>query len=154
MELDLSKLGIDTTDTTEGEISHVTTNKVELPTDPAKVPEKAPQEATVDALGSDPAADPAEVVRQIREEPPEGLGKLQTAAERRRVDLQRYREAYKEYQDNIRRAKTLREEITLGARAGTDPATLLLQAVECIAAMTGDNYYFTNFKAIMDNMTA
>lgn len=154
MKLDLSKLGIETT---EGEISHVTANKAELPGDPAKATEKAPQEATGEALGSDPAADPVEVVRQIKEEyqgTPEGLEKLQTAAERRKQDLQRYREAYKEYQDNIKRAGMLREEITLGARAGTNPATLLLQAVECIAAMTGEAYYFTNFKAIMDKATA
>lgn len=61
-----------------------------------------------------------------------------------------YREGCKEYQDNIKRAKGLRERINLEARDGAEPTALLLLAVECIAAMTGDNYYLDNFKAIRE----
>lgn len=61
-----------------------------------------------------------------------------------------HREGCKEYQDNIKRAKGLRERINLEARDGAEPTALLLLAVECIAAMTGDNYYLDNFKAIRE----
>ena len=61
-----------------------------------------------------------------------------------------YREGCKEYQDNIKRAKGLRERINLEARDGAEPTAILLLAVECIAAMTGDNYYLDNFKAIRE----
>ena len=61
-----------------------------------------------------------------------------------------YREGCKEYQDNIKRARGLRERINLEARDGAEPTTLLLLAVECIAAMTGDSYYLDNFKAIRE----
>ena len=54
----------------------------------------------------------------------------------------RYQAAYKEYQENIKRAGMLREEIAQGVKAGTDKTTLLLLAIECIAAMTGNPTYY------------
>ena len=75
------------------------------------------------------------------------LERLQSAAAR-------YQEAYKEYQDNIKKSEVLRARITKGARDGEDPASLLLQAIECIAAMTGDPYYLENYKAITGSASA
>lgn len=54
--------------------------------------------------------------------------------------------AYKTYQDNIKRAGTLRSEITKGILQGEAPAGLLLKAIECISLMTGDTVILTQNK--------
>lgn len=154
MELDFSKLfptspGSPKTD--------FTADKERKPVEQTKSPENDPQEATGDDLGSDPATDPAEVVRQIREKNQPAADQNAAATmklERLQSAAARYREAYKEYQDNIKKSEVLRAQITKGAKAGEDPANLLLQAVECIAAMTGDPYYLENFKAIIGKASA
>jgi hypothetical protein len=56
---------------------------------------------------------------------------------------ERAKEAYREYQDNIKRSGTLRAEITKGIVAGEDPQETLIKCIECISLMTGDKAYFT-----------
>ena len=52
-----------------------------------------------------------------------------------------YREVMQEYQDNIKRADTLRSDIIKGARKGTDSGELFRMASECIGRMTGDKKF-------------
>ena len=59
-------------------------------------------------------------------------------------ERERTREAYKDYQDNIKRAGNLRAEILLGIKQGEDPLDLLLKALECIGNMTGDGALLKN----------
>ena len=150
MELDFSKLFPTSPGSPQKDF---TADKERKPVEQTKSPENDPQEATGDDLGSDPA----EVVRQIREKNQPAADQNAAATmklERLQSAAARYREAYKEYQDNIKKSEVLRAQITKGAKAGEDPANLLLQAVECIAAMTGDPYYLENFKAIIGKASA
>lgn len=55
----------------------------------------------------------------------------------------RLREAYSAYQQNIKRAGSLRGDLLKGIRLGEDPVALLLKAVECISLMTGDTAIYT-----------
>lgn len=154
MELDFSKLFSDSPGSPQ---TGFIADKERKPVEQAKSTENAPQEATGGNLGRDPAADPVEVVRQIREKNRRAADQNAAATmklERLQSAATRYREAYKEYQDNIKKSEVLRAQITKGAKAGEDPANLLLQAVECIAAMTGDPYYLENFKAIIGTESA
>ncbi len=52
-----------------------------------------------------------------------------------------YREVMQEYQDNIKRADTLRSDIIKGVRKGTDSGELFRLASECIGRMTGDKRF-------------
>lgn len=64
--------------------------------------------------------------------------------ERQQSDLKRYKEACKQYQDNIKKSEMLRADINKSIRAGEDPTEILKKAVECIALMTGDKAYYTH----------
>ena len=55
--------------------------------------------------------------------------------------------AYKTMQENIAKAGRLRSEIVKGLQAGERFEDLLLKAVECIAAMTGDRAFYTSCQA-------
>ena len=55
----------------------------------------------------------------------------------------RLREAYSDYQQNIKRSGSLRGEILNGMKRGEAPVALLLKAVECISLMTGDTAIYT-----------
>ena len=52
-------------------------------------------------------------------------------------------QAYKTYQNNIRKADELIYEITKGARGGVPERDLLLMAVEAIARMTDNTAFRT-----------
>lgn len=58
-------------------------------------------------------------------------------------EREKLREAYSTYQQNIKRAGSLRAEVLKGMKRGEDPARLLLTAVECISLMTGDTAIYT-----------
>ena len=60
-----------------------------------------------------------------------------------------YREIMREYQDNIKRADTLRSDIIKGVRNGVDISVVLIMAVKCIGLMTGDK----TFERIVKNET-
>ena len=61
--------------------------------------------------------------------------------EQAKANHDKYREAEKHYQDNIRRGKELRSEIIKGAKEGCDAQELLLIAVNCISLMTDDGSF-------------
>ena len=60
------------------------------------------------------------------------------------------RKVYAVYQQNMKRAGTLRSDITKDLMAGKDPLAILLKAVECIGLMTGDTIsYIQNKESIL-----
>ena len=65
-----------------------------------------------------------------------------------------YRQAaavYKKYQDNIRKAQTMKSEILIGAKNGDDLKDLLLKAAVCIGCLTGDSkVYAENMKQYLE----
>lgn len=65
-----------------------------------------------------------------------------------------YRKAaavYKTYQDNIRKAQTMKAEILIGAKNGNDLKGLLLKAAVCIGCLTGDSkVYAENIKQYLE----
>lgn len=58
----------------------------------------------------------------------------------------RIREMYATYQDNIKRAGSLRADLLKGIQRGEEPLALLLKAVECISLMTGDTVIYDQSK--------
>ena len=67
--------------------------------------------------------------------------KFRILFEQAKSNHDKYREAEKHYQDNIRRGKELRSEIIKGASDGKDASELLGLACECIAVMTDDKSF-------------
>lgn len=64
-------------------------------------------------------------------------------------ERERTREMYATYQENIKRAGSLRADLLKGIQRGEDPLALLLKAVECISLMTGDTVIYEQGKADM-----
>ena len=61
--------------------------------------------------------------------------------QREQQELDRTREVYKSYQNNIRAAGNLRADILKGLRAGEAAEVLLLKACNIISLMTGDTVF-------------
>ena len=61
--------------------------------------------------------------------------------QREQQELDRAREVYKSYQNNIRAAGNLRADILKGLRAGEAAEGLLLKACKTISLMTGDTVF-------------
>lgn len=61
--------------------------------------------------------------------------------QREQQELDRAREVYKSYQNNIRAAGKLRADILKGLRAGEAAEDLLLKACKTISLMTGDTVF-------------
>ena len=78
--------------------------------------------------------------------PLEGMGRLQRRAEAEKADHERSLRVYREYQDNIKACGQLQTDILKGARAGADPYSLLLKAVEAIAKMTHNSLFYDQVK--------
>lgn len=78
--------------------------------------------------------------------PTEGMGRLQRRAEAEKADHERSLQVYREYQDNIKACGQLQTDILKGARAGADPYSLLLKAVEAIAKMTHNSLFYDQVK--------
>ena len=68
-------------------------------------------------------------------------------AEQAEADRKRSLEVYKTYQDNIRKAGSLRTSIIKGVRAGEDVYSLFLQAAKAISLMTSDTLFFDQIEA-------
>lgn len=66
---------------------------------------------------------------------------LATFYQREQQALDRAREVYKSYQNNIRAAGNLRADILKGLRAGEAAEGLLLKACKTISLMTGDTVF-------------
>ena len=65
------------------------------------------------------------------------------------AERQQIRKAYKEYQENIKRAGECRTELVKGIQQGNETKVLLLKAVECIGLMTGDRELLPQIKKDM-----
>lgn len=69
------------------------------------------------------------------------------ATENLQESFKRAAAVYKKYQDNIRKAQTMKSEILIGAKNGDDLKDLLLKAAVCIGCLTGDSkVYAENMK--------
>lgn len=73
-------------------------------------------------------------------------GRRYPRLEAERETAQRLTAAYREYQENIKRAGQLRADITKGIQEGVDPCTLLLWSMEAISRMTGDRLFYDQGK--------
>lgn len=56
--------------------------------------------------------------------------------------LRKQRQAWADYQENIKRSGMLRADVLKGIQSKKDPADVLLIACECISRMTDDKVYF------------
>lgn len=75
-----------------------------------------------------------------------GAKKLINAYRAEEADSRRAAAIYKTYQDNIKRAGTLRTEIIQGVQRGESKTSLFLKAVEVIGLMTNDNVFVQQVK--------
>ena len=75
-----------------------------------------------------------------------GAKKLINAYQAEEADSRRAAAVYKTYQDNIKRAGTLRTEIIKGVQRGESKTSLFLKAVEVIGLMTNDNVFVQQVK--------
>lgn len=75
-----------------------------------------------------------------------GAKKLINAYRAEEADSRRAAAIYKTYQDNIKRAGTLRTEIIKGVQRGESKTSLFLKAVEVIGLMTNDNVFVQQVK--------
>lgn len=75
-----------------------------------------------------------------------GAKKLINAYQAEEADSRRAAAIYKTYQDNIKRAGTLRTEIIKGVQRGESKTSLFLKAVEVIGLMTNDNVFVQQVK--------
>lgn len=74
---------------------------------------------------------------------------LQSQADLKRKDIERAKEAYSYYQDNIKASSRLRSEINKMLANGEDREEVLKKCIECIGKMTGDTAFITqNLKAL------
>lgn len=58
------------------------------------------------------------------------------------ADREKAANVYREYQNNIRLAGSLKTEIIKGSKAGDPLEDLLLKAVKCISVMTADDLFY------------
>ena len=96
-----------------------------------------PVEGHIGGLESIPAKEPPEI--------PAKTLLLQT--QREQEDHKRTLEAYRHYQDNIRKSEQLQSEILKGARAGADIYGLFLKAVDAISRMTSNTLFYSQLEA-------
>lgn len=87
-----------------------------------------------------------EIEGSLAREPAPATGRAFYLLDRERQERENNRQMYARYQQNIKRAGTLRSDIVKGIQAGEDPAILLLKAVECISLMTGDTAIYSQSK--------
>lgn len=66
--------------------------------------------------------------------------------EKEKQEREQARCVYATYQQNIKRAGTLRRDIATGIKEGGNPLPILLKAIECISLMTGDTVLYSQCK--------
>ena len=76
----------------------------------------------------------------------EGLRTLQREADRKKQDIDRSLQIYREYQQNIKTSSQLQTELLKGARAGEDIYTLFLKAVKAISLMTSNQMFYNQLE--------
>lgn len=125
MELDftaLNNIGLQQAiqDFTDGTAALAIEMPVEIETAPEK-PAEAPQGANISKVA-------------------------ETRLQRQQEELERAREVYRKYQQNIKRSETLQIDILKGVRAGQDIYSLFLQAAEAIALMTSNTVFYSQIE--------
>lgn len=94
--------------------------------------------------GEQPAEKPEKPATAQNTSPSGGADRVATnRLNREKQERENHRQMFSSYQDNIKRAGTLRSEITKGIQAGAEPLDILLKAVECISLMTGDTVIYS-----------
>ena len=68
-------------------------------------------------------------------------------ADQKGGELERAREVYRIYQENIKRAQTLQQEISKGVTLAEDVYTLFLKAAEAISLMTSNMVFYNHVEA-------
>lgn len=125
MELDftaLNNIGLQQAiqDFTDGTAALAIEMPVEIETTPEK-PAEAPQGANISKVA-------------------------ETRLQRQQEELERAREVYRKYLQNIKRSETLQIDILKGVRAGQDIYSLFLQAAEAIALMTSNTVFYSQIE--------
>lgn len=95
-----------------------------------------PVEGHIGGLESIPAKEPPEI--------PAKTLLLQT--QREQEDHKRTLEAYRHYQDNIRKSEQLQSEILKGIKAGEDVYSLFLKAAKAISLMTSNSVFYSQIE--------
>lgn len=109
-----------------------------------EMPVDAPESPKTDNNEIDSIEIPLDALNGLKNEniePVDGIALIKLR--RQQEDHKQIQEAYKAYQDNIKRSGDLRAEILRGIKSGESTPTLLLKAVECISNMTGDKLFYT-----------
>lgn len=112
----------------------------EFPDIPVDAPE-SPEASSNDIDSIEIPLDALNGLKNENREPVDGIALIKLR--RQQEDHEQIQEAYKAYQDNIKRSGELRAEILRGIKSGEPTPTLLLKAVECISNMTGDKLFYT-----------
>lgn len=81
---------------------------------------------------------------EATEAPTEYAKQIFVNLERQQKAIERAKEVYTIYYNNIVRSERLRAEILKDIRGGADPVETLKKALECIALMTGDRCFILN----------
>ena len=107
-----------------------------------KIPEEIAKKDFTEPLGAEEDGSVPDVQKPARSEnrAPEGLHTHKL--DREIQERAKLREVYRQQQENIKRAGTLRTEILKGVQAKEEPLALLLKAVQCIGLMTGDTVIY------------
>jgi len=103
-----------------------------------EAPETAPEATKTEQEEKEPVLD-LKSLETASTTPERQLAYIKLAREQE--DRARAREAYTEYQTNIREAGDLRSQILKGSREGEAPIALFLKACECISQMTGEKLF-------------
>jgi hypothetical protein len=74
------------------------------------------------------------------------ITELQKELNNRNKDIERAKQVYEVYQENIKKSEKLRTEILKGVRAGQDIIPLFLKAVETISLMASDVAFYNQIK--------
>ena len=72
---------------------------------------------------------------------PEQAASLAAQSQQERKELERARQAYSDYQHNIKASEALRAEILKGLAKGESHAVILEKAIRCIGLMTHDKVF-------------
>lgn len=112
----------------------------EFPDIPVDAPE-SPEASSNDIDSIEIPLDALNGLKNENREPVDGIALIKLR--RQQEDHEQIQEAYKAYQDNIKRSGELRAEILRGIKSGEPTPILLLKAIECISNMTGDKLFYT-----------
>lgn len=99
-------------------------------------------ELNFDKLFGKAPEDAVNIPASISNEPSDWLKALQIKVESERDDITRFREVYKQYQQNIYKSGQLLTEIRKGILSGENIYTLFLLAIRAISCMTSNQMLY------------